>query len=1091
MYFRIIFLINFISFSLSAQIGTTNVNVKTPGVTDFIRYGNISSASFNGELNTKIPLITVPINKQNPLELFLGYNASGFVPAKSSGIVGLNWHLNVGGVITREVKGLPDDQLGQPTTLQGGGTLDPNGFICGIKFQQANNPSNPSYYINDNIYNDPINVAYAFADSKNPNIYLYGPDTGGTTKIEKSFEENPDIFSFNFNGISGKFFMGYDGKIKVVTNEPNNLKVDVSGMSSQIYNAKCANSLLSSEIKITDNLGNAYYFGGLSRYLEYTVPMATSGSGAGSPVITSWFLKKIEYYETQSVINFNYRPDFVLQSGTVTGGDFCNDGGGGIYWHSNSVEKGKLFALSEHQNEDVYDYNLDVTKTEWGFDPIFFASTGIPLGYWQQTHAQASGSTGGAPTNNYSVQKKAILESITGEDFTINFVYGDHGFVPNNRFAIDGINPYINEQKLDNLTLLDKNNTQIKKINFEYSIRGGTAAVNSYPRLFLDKVTEVGKPPYVFDYFIDASDILPRQSTAAIDHWGFWNGKSSNDGGNFNALTLIPDTSFTVQGDYSFTSDIRDPNFAYAIKGQLKRITYPTGGYSEFEYEPHTYSKRLERRSVNSFLPSLYDVNGIVGGTRIQKITDFDGTVTTNIKEYKYSSNYPSATSSGILLQWPRYVIALKIHYCCGNNGGDKWLAHRNSNTINKTLLESSVINYSEVTEVTNGNGYIVNKYKDYITNPDKGTLNSDYRISQIFATIPYNQQGGVSYDLPELEKNLNGVFYSDNSMERGKLLSQKFYDDSGNPKLQTNFVYNNDTAKYSQYVAFTNRTGNWLQTLKLYYYNDYVSEKNTNTYTASGNIFTTEKFEYSSLPSYSITMSNQDALTRKYMYSSVNNEIVETQFKYPSNIYATGTTNYINFQNANIAVPLRESQLWNSVKLSEKFTAYIKDASTNNVLLPKYIYGGKFPNNYTNITDVGTLEKKITYDSYDTKGNVTQYTQENGMSVSVIWGYEKTLPIAKIENATYAQIATALGVSVTVLQGYNEANLTALNGLRTSLTTAMVTTYTNIRQVGVSTITDPKGNIMTYTYDSLGRLLNVKDKNNNVISQYQYHYKS
>jgi YD repeat-containing protein len=54
----------------------------------------------------------------------------------------------------------------------------------------------------------------------------------------------------------------------------------------------------------------------------------------------------------------------------------------------------------------------------------------------------------------------------------------------------------------------------------------------------------------------------------------------------------------------------------------------------------------------------------------------------------------------------------------------------------------------------------------------------------------------------------------------------------------------------------------------------------------------------------------------------------------------------------------------------------------------------------------------------------------------------------------------------------------------------AMITTYTYIPLVGVSTITDPKGDTQTFTYDSFGRLQNVKDKNGNILSENEYHYR-
>ena len=68
---------------------------------------------------------------------------------------------------------------------------------------------------------------------------------------------------------------------------------------------------------------------------------------------------------------------------------------------------------------------------------------------------------------------------------------------------------------------------------------------------------------------------------------------------------------------------------------------------------------------------------------------------------------------------------------------------------------------------------------------------------------------------------------------------------------------------------------------------------------------------------------------------------------------------------------------------------------------------------------------------------------------------------------------------------------MSALNGLRSSLPNALVTTYVHFPLVGVSTITDPKGDITTYTYDDSNRLKNIKDKNGNVLSEYIYQYKN
>ena len=183
------------------------------------------------------------------------------------------------------------------------------------------------------------------------------------------------------------------------------------------------------------------------------------------------------------------------------------------------------------------------------------------------------------------------------------------------------------------------------------------------------------------------------------------------------------------------------------------------------------------------------------------------------------------------------------------------------------------------------------------------------------------------------------------------------------------------------------------------------------------------------------------------------------------------------------IGMPLKTETYKGTEKLSEQKTVYAKDVTTNNLLLPKSVLASKGTQN---------LENKITYNQYDDKGNIQQYTPEGGTPVSVIWGYNKTQPIAKIENVTYTQIQTYESNLQTLSNTGTEANLIiALNTLRTNLPNAMITTYTHKPLVGVSTITDPRGNQITYTYDTFGRLQFVKDKDGNTLSENEYHYKN
>jgi YD repeat-containing protein len=93
-----------------------------------------------------------------------------------------------------------------------------------------------------------------------------------------------------------------------------------------------------------------------------------------------------------------------------------------------------------------------------------------------------------------------------------------------------------------------------------------------------------------------------------------------------------------------------------------------------------------------------------------------------------------------------------------------------------------------------------------------------------------------------------------------------------------------------------------------------------------------------------------------------------------------------------------------------------------------------------------------------------------------------------------YSAISTA---TITDIQNKsnlanNEANLiTALNALRIAFPNAMITTYTYKPSIGLSTVTDPKGDTMNFIYDDFNRLKEVRDKNNNILSENEYRYKT
>ncbi|MGL4582589.1 MAG: hypothetical protein ACRCVU_06365, partial [Flavobacterium sp.] len=124
--------------------------------------------------------------------------------------------------------------------------------------------------------------------------------------------------------------------------------------------------------------------------------------------------------------------------------------------------------------------------------------------------------------------------------------------------------------------------------------------------------------------------------------------------------------------------------------------------------------------------------------------------------------------------------------------------------------------------------------------------------------------------------------------------------------------------------------------------------------------------------------------------------------------------------------------------------------------------------------------------------GNIIEL-EDSGVKEVYLYGYNNTLLIAKIENTSKEQVASALGVSVANLHTIDENKLSQINNLRTNsaFKEALITTYEHRPLVGVAKITDPKGGYQIYEYDSANRLKAIKNQDGHVLSEYDYNYKN
>lgn len=163
------------------------------------KFGEIPTDLYTGRVNIDIPLldiseydITIPIK--------INYFGGGIKVMEEDGPIGLGWNLSVGGAISRNICGLPDEMYDQTNKIVGydklntplfpyiPGTDDRKSFVELIKEREFNyNPADQ--YRSDGSY---CKIGYMSS------IYGEQYDQG-------HFDTAQDTYSFNFMGISGVF----------------------------------------------------------------------------------------------------------------------------------------------------------------------------------------------------------------------------------------------------------------------------------------------------------------------------------------------------------------------------------------------------------------------------------------------------------------------------------------------------------------------------------------------------------------------------------------------------------------------------------------------------------------------------------------------------------------------------------------------------------------------------------------------------------------------------------------------------------------------------------------------------------------------
>ena len=228
--------------------------------------------------------------------------------------------------------------------------------------------------------------------------------------------------------------------------------------------------------------------------------------------------------------------------------------------------------------------------------------------------------------------------------------------------------------------------------------------------------------------------------------------------------------------------------------------------------------------------------------------------------------------------------------------------------------------------------------------------------------------------------------------------------------------------------------------------------------------IVTTQTFEYGVLKGLPtrITTSSSDGSAKSVVNTYVN------ELSSLSGLNANQITAYNTMVSQNmVGSPIQVQEFKNTTELlSTQRTTYKQDAL--NHVFPELIKYAK---------ENGTLEDRIVFEEYDSKGNPTLMSYKDGTKIKYLYNSNNQV-IAKIENFTGTLDPNTNTITGTICE--------YINSFPSSMVTVFVYNSNNL----LSEIVDNRCQKTTYSYDSLLRLKEIKDNDGNIMQEFDNNYR-
>jgi len=985
---------------------------QSPEVAAFEKYGNLPVNFYAGAPEISIPVFSHK-GKEISLPISLTYDATGIKVEQIATNVGLGWNLNFGGVVSRDVKHLPDDLYS--IEHQDGGNYNHQ------KIYETQTRTLISTIVNEGI-SSIFNYYGEFNSQSTANLMsnLYGKYK------EEKIDLLPDIFNFNVNGLSGKIFINYDNNTAYCISDPN---IQVSFLTA--YNGT---ERYISSWTITGTDGTSYTF----EAIEFTKNFISDDNPSPwndnfrqfiRTYASAWYITKIVSPNGFDTYDFFYSTP--------------------RYWEDNYRVRNDIHTVSLKKN---------INNNIYQVTPNFAYSSTYQIRQFHLDEIKYNQTTIFSTETSY---RDDLVSDNNGEKMKRFTKFKSHNAFGNVVQNMELLHSYFKNQS--NQT----NSWENSRLKLDGILIYNTG------------ITDPKK--YEFDYIEPNS--MPKITSNAVDFWGYYNGQNNNQ-------HQIPKT-FNLTTSSSFTFANRNPDFTYGKRGTLSQIKYPTGGVTNFHYEPHKGIAYTE-----------YTVNGIVGGLRLFKqesetLDSYENNKITNLYYYEDANNLSNPanlpttyTTSALVHQPLLFEKDQVVEISDPEPGQPETSSSLFQMAKNLFVTVPNVITYTKVSEIE----YISGSHNGFTT----------YEFYNEHYDVPLVQELPLINDKPRNGQLKIKSIYDKNKDLLNETINTIVNEEGGNEAYSDGYGITFTDSSYPMGNKGCTRLNNNYFNIELFHvscsnpgpysgvpFNHFIIMRdNLNGFYWAKHESSIEKtfFQGNTTPLSTTTTKayNSNRLVSEVTKTLSNGETITTNVYYPQDLVGQGEPD-----NGNLTTLKNRNSISSPVKVSNFKNGILTDTQRK-----YFIHHGTLPSKISASKANLPIEDKVIFHQYDNYGNPLRVSQVDAPQKYFIWGYNNQLMVGQIENWPDNPPQSALNKinEIISLSNNPSANinqfLTKFEELRNSLPQAMVTGFTHKPGVGISSITDAKGDTIFYHYDSNNRLEHVNDKNGNLLSENEYNYR-